>query len=420
MPQPLGLYNSLTNQDKRKQNREAVKEGSGFGLEAPNWEQKKTQYKAEYDPKEPLLSIFGRAEKQPTPEYDEKRQKTRKKQAVLSGLGAMLTNVGDSVTLGMGGHVVKRDKPKTDQYIDDFLSYRDDYNKRMDKFNYQKMNELIGISGKMSDVESREKAFDFSVDSQDWKSKTDVERLKQYDENAEVQNDLAGQRLELTDKQHVESLTERKRATIENEKDRDSDRWEGARKFNEAQKLREGEYKEKYTDELVWKDADGNEQLINGREEFKQAKTDALNDSEFWKNSDFFERYNDYETDPITGIKIPVEKYKMKDAVTSNDLVRGHKEYRSTKRKEMIRENRKTVENWKKEQRAQGKPGLSENKLTENDYNSLRSLVPSILQGDEGARKYMYESLIDKGYDDDDAAMYAAQIIFDYTTSQQQ
>ena len=403
----FNFYDPTLNQAKRS---EAMQAAGEYGkqtvdLEIPDW----SKY-LDYNPNEPLTSIFGEIKNQPRPVYDDKRQKIRKNQAVLSGLGSALTNIGDSMTLGMGGHVVQRDKPKTEEYIDDYLGYRDRYNDRIDRFNYQKMNQLLSTSFKLSDSIDNTRRFYSDVDAKDWNSKYQKSALEQRAVQNAQNNDLTGQGLELRDKQFTQSLAEDKRQAIEREKDRDEDR-----------RLNKRELDERYPKEkkVYWKDDKGHiQEDTMPIEQYDALYTEAMRDPNYQSN---MYEYVVNPDDPY-GPKIR----KLKDGVSKDDIIR---DYLGTKGKGVpyrnaedypharINRNKQAFQSWKQQRKAQGLPALDQNRLSENEERMLERLAPS---ADGSTLKYMQDFLIEKGYDQDEARMFISQILFNYYNSKRQ
>lgn len=120
---------------------------------------------------EPLLDIFNR----PTaPEYDEKRQKTRKAQAKFNVLGNALTALGDNISFSRGARMIPRDYSGHKPYIEDYMKYRDEHADKLQAFdeadytrrlreaidtrnhNYQKERDQVGDGRFDRQLESQE------------------------------------------------------------------------------------------------------------------------------------------------------------------------------------------------------------------------------------------------------------------------
>ena len=115
-------------------------------------EEKQTPEDDDYNfDKEDFLKVFDKPVLA-DPKYDEQRQKVRKNQAVLSSLGDAITSMGDGMTLGMGGHVVERNFGDNEKYINDFLNYRDDYQKkRVEDWDYKNYMAQLKQAGDILD-----------------------------------------------------------------------------------------------------------------------------------------------------------------------------------------------------------------------------------------------------------------------------
>jgi hypothetical protein len=144
-----------------------------------------------------LGSIFD-IEVSSAPEYDEKRQKVRKNQAVLGTLGNALTSMGDGLTLGMGGHVIDRNFDDNEKYINDFVGYRDDYQKRLESWDNQRFLQELKKAGEISDAEYKDEANrirEKGVDSLDNYRQGQLELGKQRNEtDAEYKKRIADAR----------------------------------------------------------------------------------------------------------------------------------------------------------------------------------------------------------------------------------
>lgn len=105
-----------------------------------------------FDPDNPYSMLLDQANKDKGPEYDQKRQDVQSNRAKFNVLGQALTHMGDAATLGMGGRAVKRDKGKQGQYIDNFLAYNDEFQKRTSDWEtknfLQKLKATDSIVGK--------------------------------------------------------------------------------------------------------------------------------------------------------------------------------------------------------------------------------------------------------------------------------
>ena len=105
------------------------------------------------------------------PEYDQKRQDQKLNQAKFSALGQAFGGLTDGMTLGLGGRVAKREKSKVSDYVDDFQKYNDNFQTKMEDYNYKEYLEKLRAGTAVQEQDNLEK---------EWKVK-EAERLQEQE-----------------------------------------------------------------------------------------------------------------------------------------------------------------------------------------------------------------------------------------------
>ena len=165
----------------------------------------------------------------PEPKYDDKRQQRLKNIAKANALGKGLSALGDIFSLSQGALVNKRENDgRIDRYIVIYYQYEDDYNRRMDKHNRDKINMYL--------QQLRDKR------SEDWRNKSWNFQTDQAAKNEEWRK-------------------EQNRITQENRKEdktESRERWEKSVEMQDIDNKRQQEYQDwqmnKYAEEKALKD----------------------------------------------------------------------------------------------------------------------------------------------------------------------
>lgn len=140
----------------------------------------------------------------PKPTYDPNRPEELKRLARASALGKGLNVVGDIIGLGAGANVKRRQPDNRELgYLNSMYNYIDDYNRRMDDWNWKDyMNRLrgketeLGLLEKEKDREIRDRMFQAD---QIWKQlgfQSDQAYKKWQMEKAEKDQELAEKRID--------------------------------------------------------------------------------------------------------------------------------------------------------------------------------------------------------------------------------
>ena len=165
----------------------------------------------------------------PEPKYDDKRQQRLKNIAKANALGKGLSALGDIFSLSQGALVNKRENDgRIDRYNAMYQQYEDDYNRRMDQHNRDKINMYL--------QQLRDKR------SEDWRNKSWNFQTDQAAKNEEWRK-------------------EQNRITQENRKEdktESRERWEKSVEMQDIDNKRQQEYQDwqmnKYAEEKALKD----------------------------------------------------------------------------------------------------------------------------------------------------------------------
>lgn len=110
----------------------------------------------------------------PEPKYDDKRQQRLKNIAKANALGKGLSALGDIFSLSQGALVNKRENDgRIDRYNAMYQQYEDDYNRRMDQHNRDKINMYLQQLRDKRSEDWRNKSWNFQTDqankSDEWR-----------------------------------------------------------------------------------------------------------------------------------------------------------------------------------------------------------------------------------------------------------
>lgn len=156
----FGLYKQkqpdYLNLEEQRKKIQAAGDTSTFNI-TPQSQTSSAPKQQDVDPTE-LYNIFNEGIKKP--EYDQKRQDIRKKQSAYSAFGRGLLNVGDSMSLGLGGRVPRREKQP--QYIEDYMKYRDDYSNRLQDWEYKDYVSRLNAANSISGQKNKDRDFEYS------------------------------------------------------------------------------------------------------------------------------------------------------------------------------------------------------------------------------------------------------------------
>lgn len=260
-------------------------------------EEKQTPEDDDYNfDKEDFLKVFDKPVLA-DPKYDEQRQKVRKNQAVLSSLGDAITSMGDGMTLGMGGHVVERNFGDNEKYINDFLNYRDDYQKRVEDWDYKNYMAQLKQAGDILDgketaekLRQGKKGLDINQQGAD----NSYELGKERNKNSKYSNETS----------RMNALTARERAKL-------------ARDVFEKENGTLDPVKVKV------RTSAGIGEVEIKPNDYEVLVPEALNDKDYIENSGLFEEVP-AETDEF-GFKVGESKYVPKKGVTRKDIVVDYK-----------------------------------------------------------------------------------------------
>lgn len=221
-PISLGLYNRPARKQSNSQSTKTVETQTQTvptGYENPFPMPEKPAYN--FDENTNIISQIMKMQT-PKPLTDEENQKRLKNRAFLNGLGRVFTNIGDSMTLGMGGTPVRRNPDNTDNYIDRY--YQSVAGDRAKQEAWNTNEYLRKLKAATMAVENNQAA----------------NKLLQDDYQNSMDNYLKGEGMAFDKQKFTREQTERER----------SNRAEEGLKGRDAT-LREKEFKQKYGDETV-------------------------------------------------------------------------------------------------------------------------------------------------------------------------
>lgn len=120
------------------------------------------------------------------PVLDENNQKRIMNRGKLDALGRVVINIGDSLTLGMGGSPVKRDKSETDQYFDKYYQNVADHQKRTEDWEYKDYLRRLQTGQMLTnqrDQDQQKEVNDYNADTRNyqWQQEQDA-RAKQLED----------------------------------------------------------------------------------------------------------------------------------------------------------------------------------------------------------------------------------------------
>ena len=120
------------------------------------------------------------------PVLDEKNQARIMNRGKLDALGRVAINIGDSLTLGMGGSPVKRDKSETDQYFDKYYQNVADHQKKLEDWEYKDYLRRLQTGQMLTnqrDQDQQKEVNDYNADTRNyqWQQEQDA-RAKQLED----------------------------------------------------------------------------------------------------------------------------------------------------------------------------------------------------------------------------------------------
>lgn len=120
------------------------------------------------------------------PVLDENNQKRIMNRGKLDALGRVAINIGDSLTLGMGGSPVKRDKSETDQYFDKYYQNVADHQKKLEDWEYKDYLRRLQTGQMLTnqrDQDQQKEVNDYNADTRNyqWQQEQDA-RAKQLED----------------------------------------------------------------------------------------------------------------------------------------------------------------------------------------------------------------------------------------------
>lgn len=262
--------------------------------------------KPKYQPGvDPYEYIFGTELRKP--ELNPEMQNRLRQRGLIDAFGRVAINLGDSMTLGMGGSPVLRPEQDTGRYMDEYYRNLEDYDKRLSDWDYKNYLNRLNASLRLN-AEENDKAI---AEGRIKQAEQEDLRIK-----AEKENDRKFR--------ETENQKNRDAKAAEEEKNRAAKAKQEA--LNRAAKQKEKEPKEK--EKISYNTPAGRVKVEIPTEDQASMIDHAKRNSEFLRNNKhLFDVIT--ESDNGTPFAISDYQYERKSGISDRDILQAYLEYNS-------------------------------------------------------------------------------------------